>query len=170
MISARTTLPLSDLLPSQPLGEVFLPLSGAETSSRPSCHVSHFSPPLDGASLPSLVTRPPPCSGSRANFITSLFIVFAGNLGRLKSSKADTNLQQTFPQKAHSFAITLLSHRESPKLAIISKWELIKTLFRHFAEQPIGREMTAASMDLGSLDTRSSQVLGSLPFADISAP
>lgn len=131
MISARTTLPMSDLPPSQALGEVFLPFSGAETSP-----VSHFSPPLDGASLPSLVTRPPPSSGSRANFIASLFIAFAGNLGRLKSSKADTNLQQTFPQKAHSFVITFLSPRESSKLAIISKWELTKTLFRWLQGSP----------------------------------
>lgn len=64
---------------------------------------SHPSPPLDGASLPSLVIRPPPCSGSRANLITSLFTAFAGNLGRLKSSKADNDLQPTSPQRAHSF-------------------------------------------------------------------
>jgi hypothetical protein len=43
--------------------------------------VPHFFPPGGGVPLPSLTTGPPPCSGCRANFITSLFMAFAGNLG-----------------------------------------------------------------------------------------
>lgn len=41
----------------------------------------HFSPLFSGASWPSLGTGPPPSFGSQGNFITPLFIAFAGNLG-----------------------------------------------------------------------------------------
>lgn len=73
--------------------------------------VSHFSPPLDDASLPSLVTRPPPCSGSRANFITSLLTASARDLGGLQSRLTLTFRKHPPPEKkAHSFVIACLSH------------------------------------------------------------
>lgn len=104
--------------------------------------VSHFSPPLDGASPHSLGTRPPPCSGSKANFITLLFIAFARELGGLKSGEADTDLQQTPPpnkstQLCHHSALPL---RAPPKLAIVSEWELRKTPFRYFAAHRQGND------------------------------
>lgn len=105
---------------SGPLWEVFLPLQQKRLLELPAL-VSHFPAALDGASLPSLVTRPPPCSGSCACFITSLFTVFAGNLGRLTSSKADINRQQKHPSKSTqlcgNFALSLTALQNWQSLA-----------------------------------------------------
>lgn len=118
--------------------------------------VSHFSPPLDDASLPSLVTRPPPCSGSRANFITSLFIASARDLGGLQSSKADTDLPQTSPppkkstQLCHSLPLPLRAPQNWPSSA---RGNEERPPFRYFAAHGQGndscQDRTWLSVDKG---------------------
>ena len=102
---------LDILQPLGSLGEVFLPFLERRRLPGLPARFSFLSSP-GGASLPTPVMRSPPCSVSMVNFITLLFIAFAGNLGRLKSGKISTNLQRTLPRKAHSSVIILLSCRE----------------------------------------------------------